>query len=378
MIEDALSFWTEIQRYEDMLAADAGSLCFAPLSELYRKLGLLDDAISVAQKGCALHPDYHVGFLALGNACYDKGLAAEARQALERVVILKPDHLLALKLLGQLYVEQGELALARRVLGQVQQQDPEDLECELLLNSIGAPAAAPAAQPEEEILEELEVVEELDEILDEPVEEVSAPSLVAFAASPGIGLAEEAALRAPAAPAEEDLWAIEDLEAPAAPRPRPAEPQPARQAAPDPLTTATLAELYVSQGFIDKAITIYGELLLTHPSNQQYRLRYAELQELQSLQHLQAEVRQPSRQAAPEPQPVQPQPRAPQPAQEAPRPVQAAPQPEQEAVQAAPQPTQQETAPELPAARVAAAPQGDVEAELSRWLDNIRRRRDGV
>src|SRR6185369_12522033 len=107
MVEDAISFWTDIQRYEDMLAADPHSYCFAPLSELYRKLGLLDDALHVAQKGCELHPDYPGGFFALGNAYHAKGQNDQARQALEQVISLNPDHLQARKLLGQLYVESG-------------------------------------------------------------------------------------------------------------------------------------------------------------------------------------------------------------------------------------------------------------------------------
>jgi len=359
MVEDAISFWTDIQRYEDMLVADANSCCFAPLSELYRKLGLLDDAIFVAQKGCALHPDYPGGFLALGTACYDKGLTAEARQALERVVALHPGHLQALKLLGQLYVEQGEVTLARQVLGQALQQDPDDLECTLLLSSLASPAAG--AEPEEEVLEELEELEEiedLEELLEEaPESEPAAPAARFASGATGIEELEEAADQAPLVSLDQgdDYWAIEAPEEPAASgmsRPSPIV-QPAvapartaapptapprveqaasdKQGAPDPLTTATLAELYVSQGFIDKALKIYRELLGAHPSNQQYRLRCAEILEMKELQQ---QVQHPAPPAA------------------------------------------TETA---PAARVKSqGPQDDVEAELQSWLENIRRRRNGV
>src|SRR5690242_20565897 len=102
MIQDAISFWTEIQRYENMLAADPRSYCFVPLSELYRKLNLLDDAVSVAVKGCSMHPDYPGGFFALGAAYNAKGEKAEARKALEQAVALKPELTEALKLLGEL------------------------------------------------------------------------------------------------------------------------------------------------------------------------------------------------------------------------------------------------------------------------------------
>lgn len=273
MVEDALSFWTEIQRYEDMLAADAKSLCFAPLSELYRKLGLLDDAIMVAEKGCAEHPDLPAGFLALGTACYAKGLAGQARGALERAVALQPNHLEALKLLGQLYVEQNEVVLARKVLGQVLRQDPDDLESSLLLNSV---AITPSQEEPEEVLEDLEIIEELEEVVEE-----------GFAA-PLHPAVEPARAQAPAAAApleDDDIWAIEDLEEveaePSLPR--------GEAATPDPLTTATLAELYVSQGFIEKALGIYRELITAHPSKSQYRLRCAELQEMLELQQMPAE-----------------------------------------------------------------------------------------
>lgn len=231
MVEEAISFWSEIQRFENMLEADPRSLSFAPLSELYRKLGLLDDAILVAKKGCNLHPDYPGGFFALGAAFFDKGIKDEARAALERVAELNPEHVRALKLLGQLYVENGEPILAQKVLNQVLAQNPEDSESELLLQSLESmpelahpAAAARLEEPEEEILEDVEVLEDLELLEEEP----------------------------------EELQPLE-----AAPR--------------DPLTTPTLAELYVSQGFLDKAIAIYQELSAAAPGNQGYRLRWAEL-----------------------------------------------------------------------------------------------------
>ncbi|GFO58034.1 hypothetical protein GMST_03590 [Geomonas silvestris] len=231
MVEEAISFWSEIQRFENMLEADPRSLSFAPLSELYRKLGLLDDAILVARKGCNLHPDYPGGFFALGAAFFDKGIKDEARAALERVAELNPEHVRALKLLGQIYAENGELVLAQKVLNQVLAQHPEDSESALLLQSFESmpelvhPAAAVRLEePEEEILEDVEILEDLELLEDEP----------------------------------------EEL-------------QPVEAALRDPLTTPTLAELYVSQGFLDKAIAIYQELSAAAPGNQGYRLRWAEL-----------------------------------------------------------------------------------------------------
>lgn len=46
----------------------------------------------------------------------------------------------------------------------------------------------------------------------------------------------------------------------------------------DPLMTGTLAELYVSQGFIDKALGIYQDILAAEPGNDAVATRLAELE----------------------------------------------------------------------------------------------------
>jgi tetratricopeptide (TPR) repeat protein len=365
MVEEALSFWTEIQRFEDMLAADPRSLSFAPLSELYRKLGLLDDAISVAQKGCELHPEFQGGFFALGTACLEKGLKARARLALERTVLLSPENVHAQRFLGKLYVEAGENALAQRALGQVLQHDPDDAEIALLLRSIATAAVSDAIG--EENLEEAEIIEELTDVLDEAYEEateaaparlaapapVQKPSYVpeSFEVADFSDFAEAAGL--PEHPQHPEFPEFPELpEHPALPEfpelPEVLEipeifevfdasdgeassQESAAHPARNPLTTATLAELYVSQGYLDRAITIYHELLQADPANHAFRLRCTELKTVQERQ----------KEAAFSPAPV---------------------------LGSGSHPVRDECA----------APQRMVDAELSRWLENIRRRKDGV
>ena len=74
MEQDTTSFWTDIKKYEDILASDQNSYCFAPLADLYRKLGLLDDAIAIARRGHDRHPEFVSGCLVLGRAYFDKFL----------------------------------------------------------------------------------------------------------------------------------------------------------------------------------------------------------------------------------------------------------------------------------------------------------------
>ena len=201
MENEATSFWAEIKKYEDTLARDPASYCFAPLAEVYRKVGLLDDAINVAKKGCEIHPEYVGGYMALGRAYLEKGLKNEGRQALEKVIGITPDNLLALKLLSKFYVEEGEKTEAEKVLLLILEQAPEDEESRTLLATINNKlshaeqveygniedqtprnycTSIPVEEPlevNEEDLEEAEIVEDW-ELSEPPGENVDRKSVV--------------------------------------------------------------------------------------------------------------------------------------------------------------------------------------------------------
>ncbi|MBI5655950.1 MAG: hypothetical protein HZC44_03630 [Geobacter sp.] len=274
MEKDTTSFWTEIKKYEDSLAKDPASYCFAPLAELYRRIGLVDDAIAVAQKGTGLHPDYVGGHLALGRAYFEKAMIAESRSELEYVVKFTPDNLLAQKLLSQVYIEMGETTLAQRALESLLEANPADSESRITLESLQGSALSgevsveklengpdewPWESPdyrievesvaEEEDDAELELIEELyDEVLDDELTEVYASSV------------EEPA--AEHADFQEGSFSDQNEET-------------VRGV---PFKTATMAELYVTQGHLQEAISIYSELTAEEPMNAGYVSRLAFLQ----------------------------------------------------------------------------------------------------
>ena len=224
----------EINRYEEMLAREPNSYCFAPLADLYRKSGLLDDAISVARRGCELHPDYVGGYLALGRACREKGLNDDSRTALEKVLAISPDNLLAQKLLSRIYLERGDSRLAEMSLRSVLAQSPDDLETRELLDALVKEPADDEfgmMDDDEGILEDLEVIEELsdDDLLD--FDEDATP-----------GTAEDTAA---------------DFSSP--------------------VLTVTMAELYLSQGFASKALAIYRDMLAADPLNTELQKRISDL-----------------------------------------------------------------------------------------------------
>lgn len=335
MAQEVHSIWSEIKKYEDILVKDPRSFCFAQLSELYRKIGLLDDAIFVANRGVEIHPEYVGGLLALGRAYLEKGLKANSREALERVAAMAPDNYIAHKLLSLMYLEQNERVLAQKTLGKVLELNPGDVECRVSLEALSRSAESDVASPQwqgnEEDLEEADIVDDdlllpegwSDGLLVSPPERdgagapaVPPPDLapwetgtVAAAAGegaerpvaepPGADLLPDllAGLPTPeespgaASPAaggdaapEADLFAALDEwstgtvpePAPAAEAPRPAD------AGRNPLSTATLAEIYLSQGFHAQALTIYRELLRDEPDSARLRQRIADIETLQA------------------------------------------------------------------------------------------------
>lgn len=242
MQQDNSSFWADIKTLEERLANSPDSFCFAKLSEVYLKVGLIEDALHTASQGVAKHPSYLAGQRALAMASHAKGLTEESLAALRIVTGAMPEDVSSQKLLGRLSIAIGDLNTARVAFSTVLEFIPDDVESRLELESLERPVGAapvPASQEDfddDEIIEDLEILEELELYEEEP--EASESEFL--------------------------------------------EPVMEKETSPelhhDPLSTGTLAELYVSQGFIDKALEIYRAILSDNPANSSVSDRISELE----------------------------------------------------------------------------------------------------
>lgn len=208
--------------YIEILVKDPHSTVFAPLSDIYRTFGLLDEAVDLARKGTEVVPSYAPGFVALGRALTERGETAAARAAFASALELDAEHLPALVGLATVHFGAGETQAALELLLRAQRLDPQD----------------------EVVIRLLPVVQTLSARLP-----VAPPATAPPVAAP--------------TPVRETPAVAEEVAEPFVPG-----------VAQPPIATATLADIYIRQGFPEKALKVYGDLLQSDAGNVEIRSRY--------------------------------------------------------------------------------------------------------
>lgn len=132
-----------VERYEKMLADDPRSLAFAPLAEVHRKAGRLDEAIRVARIGLEEHPGYSGGLVVLGRALFEKRELDNAAEVLQKAVDETPESYLGQKFLGKVLLDKGENQGAMKALQAAYMLSPEDEEIGRLLEEVKNKAEPP-------------------------------------------------------------------------------------------------------------------------------------------------------------------------------------------------------------------------------------------
>lgn len=319
---------------------DPDGLAFAPLADAFLRKGDLRDAHELLSDGRAKHPDFSTGHVIAARLYHEQGMAAEAEFAARRVLELDAENIVALSLLGSVLDERGdeEAVAVRAALVEV---DPESDEVrsvsdpksdvvdaaadvtsheygdidherpteELLAigqdddggdsieDALGLAEADPSGVTESEVQEDelsaaldMRGLAELAASVDEPAEE-DVMDLGALAPDPEPESVMEDVMDLGAlAPDPEpepviekvmDLGALapdSDVLAAAAIEPAdPSEEDPHMHSS-EPVYTRTLAELYVSQGFTDKALDVYRHLSAVEPDAEDLSPRIAELE----------------------------------------------------------------------------------------------------
>lgn len=212
--------------YIEMLVKDPQSTVFAALSDIYRTFGLYQEAVEVAQRGSEMVPTFVPGFVALGRALAENGDPVAASGAYQRALALDPVNLAALTGLASSCLGCGQSEEALALLTRAQLIDPHD-----------------------------EVVKQLFPV----VKKLAAISSPAVSSSP-----QDSVKPLPPPPPSEEIEIVREEEVD---RATAAVPLP-------PIATATLADIYIKQGFVEKALKVFSDLLSDDPENTEIRQRY--------------------------------------------------------------------------------------------------------
>jgi len=258
MTEKSVSLLGKIAGFTEILAKDPQSTVFVSLSEAYRQLGMLDDALEIAEKGTRRLPAFSPGFVALGRILAQQGDLGRAGNAFEQALGIEKDSLQALKGLARTRYRQGYLDQARELLLRAEELNPQDPVVQKMLSSLHGQGPVVSFEP-------------VSTAVAEPLEQ---------AAGGGGSLDATAASNPPAAEPETavDLQPItSDADADEATSARGDE-----RGAAEAMQTVTMAQLYFRQGLYEDAAGIYREILRKEPHNEEIRARLVEIRSLQA------------------------------------------------------------------------------------------------
>ena len=107
--DQATRLLAKIAGYLEILGKDPRSTVFVPLSDAYRRLGMLDDALSLAQRGVRTLPWFGPGFVALGRVQMQQGDLEEALHSFRKALELDEDSIAAMQSLVRLHLLRGKI-----------------------------------------------------------------------------------------------------------------------------------------------------------------------------------------------------------------------------------------------------------------------------
>lgn len=125
-----------IERYQLTLERDPRSQVFAPLSEAYRKMGLLEEAFRISTRGVQFHPNFASGHIALANIFMEKKQWDSAKSALEKAAALSPENILAYQQLAECCLQLKKAKEALKAFKMVLFFSPENKRAALAVQKL--------------------------------------------------------------------------------------------------------------------------------------------------------------------------------------------------------------------------------------------------
>jgi tetratricopeptide (TPR) repeat protein len=247
---------------------------FAPLADALRRSGDLGRALEVVEAGVRRLPDFATGHVVAGWIHRALADAEEAERSFRKVLELDDENISALKGLGFLLADQGESQEARDVFLKLDDLDPGDPEVRARLVELGDSDGFVEIDDLAPASEEMDVVVDIEALAPggAGVPDAQGPVVDIATLAPDDfvdieDLAPEVEVEVEAGPADHEEEGPEEE----------VDQAEARDEDDDP-ATRTMAELFVRQGHLDRAIRIYRRLAEDRPDDASLRTRLAEIE----------------------------------------------------------------------------------------------------
>ena len=291
----------KIEELRFKLKSDPKSRLFYQLAEELRKVKAYAESEEVLRGGLTHNPTYLAAWVSLGRTLREEDKHREAVDAFSRAMQLDPGNMVAARLLGDSYLDLGDKVeaikkykLVRALLPVDEELDAiiETLDRELHPQALSAPPAPPAeespfatdesrvaetaaatARQEQDTAAATGDAEPMRSAHEESPFEEPAPAATAAA----VEVEQPLGVHVEPAPLAAEIgapWPEEEAAGDVFAATEPSPPPPADDAT----NTVTMADLYVQQGFTDRAREIYSNILERQPDNDDVRRKLAVLQ----------------------------------------------------------------------------------------------------
>lgn len=117
-----------LSKYLDLYKKKPTSRVFAPLAEVYRKLGLMDEALKILKEGIKYHPQYALGYLVLAQCYHDQGKLELTLQTLRPFKDLHRDNIVLQRLFADVCYDLSQFEEALETYKFILFLNPKDAE----------------------------------------------------------------------------------------------------------------------------------------------------------------------------------------------------------------------------------------------------------